>query len=80
MKYSEIKELPNKELVERYKEERTRYQKMQFQNAISPIDQPHLLGETRRDIARFLTELNARRKEAQYQAFLRNNENASKED
>jgi hypothetical protein len=30
MNYSEIKELPNKELVERYKEERKRYQTMQF--------------------------------------------------
>ena len=61
----EIKELPNKELVERYKEERKRYQTMQFQNAVSPIDQPHKLRESRREIARLMMELNLRRKASQ---------------
>ena len=65
MNYSEIKELPNKELVERYKEERKRYQTMEFQNAVSPIDQPHKLRETRREIARLMMELNLRRKASQ---------------
>jgi large subunit ribosomal protein L29 len=76
MKNVEIKGMPNKELVEKYREERKRYQKMQFQNAVSPMDQPHKLKESRRDIARLLTELNARRTEAQYQAYLRNNANS----
>jgi ribosomal protein L29 len=49
---------------------------MHFQNAVSPMDQPHKLKESRRDIARLLTELNARRTEAQYQAYLRNNANS----
>ena len=76
MKFEEIKSLPNKELVERYREERKLLQKMKFQNAVSPMDQPHKLKESRRDIARLLTELNARRTEAQYQAYLRNNANS----
>jgi large subunit ribosomal protein L29 len=71
MKYEEIKGLPNKELVERYKEERKRYQKMQFQNAVAPLEHPHKLRESRREIARLLTELNIRRADAQYQAYLK---------
>lgn len=74
MKYSEIKELPNKELVERYKEERVRYTKMQFQNAVAPLDQPHKLRETRREIARLLTELNNRRHEAQLKSAMNQQE------
>jgi ribosomal protein L29 len=37
MKYADIKSLPNKELVERYKEEKKRLTKMRFQNAVSQI-------------------------------------------
>jgi large subunit ribosomal protein L29 len=79
MKYADIKALPNKELVERYKEERKRYQKMQFQNAVSPLEQPHKLKESRREVARLLTELNVRRSEAQYQAYMKNNVNTIEE-
>jgi large subunit ribosomal protein L29 len=79
MKYADIKALPNKELVERYKEERKRYQKMQFQNAVSPLEQPHKLKESRREVARLLTELNVRRSEAQYQAYMKNNANTIEE-
>ena len=61
-------------MVERYKEERVRYQKMQFQNAVAPLDQPHKLRETRREIARLLTELNNRRHEAQLKAAMNQQE------
>ncbi len=71
MKFEEIKSLPNKELVERYREERKLLQKMKFQNAVSQIDHPHKLKETRKNIARMLTELNSRRNEAEYQAYLK---------
>ncbi|MCC7297075.1 MAG: 50S ribosomal protein L29 [Bacteroidia bacterium] len=70
MKSSEIKTLPNKELSERYKEERMRYQKMKFQNAVSQIDQPHKLKETRKNVARLLTELNERLIVAETQAYI----------
>lgn len=79
MKYADIKALPNKELVEHYKEERKRYQKMQFQNAVAPLEQPHKLKESRREVARLLTELNVRRSEAQYQAYMKNNANTIEE-
>ena len=44
---------------------------MKFQNAVSQIDGPHKLKESRKNIARMLTELNARRTEAEYQAYLK---------
>lgn len=71
MKSSELKSLPNKELVERYKEEKKRYQKMKFQNTVSQVDQPHKLKESRKDIARMLTEMNSRRIESETQAYLK---------
>ena len=71
MKNSDIKTLPNKELVERYKEEKKRFQKMKFQNAVSQVDQPHKMKETRKNVARLLTELNARRIEAETAAYVK---------
>ena len=71
MKYADIKSLPNKELVERYKEEKKRLTKMRFQNAVSQIEHPHKMKEARKDVARMLTELNARRQEAEMNAFER---------
>jgi large subunit ribosomal protein L29 len=70
MKSTELKTLPNKELVERYKEEKKRYQKMKFQNTVSQVDHPHKLKETRKDIARLLTEMNDRRIVAETQAYI----------
>ena len=51
MKYADIKSLPNKELVERYKEEKKRLTKMRFQNAVSQIEHPHKMKEARKDVA-----------------------------
>jgi large subunit ribosomal protein L29 len=71
MKSTELKTLPNKELVDAYKEEKKRYQKMKFQNTVSQIDHPHKLKETRKIIARMLTEMNGRRIESETQAYLK---------
>jgi len=71
MKYADIKSLSNKELVERYKEEKKRLMKMKFQNAVSQIEHPHKMKGARKDVARMLTELNARRQEAEMNAFER---------
>ncbi len=71
MKYADIKSLSNKELVERYKEEKKRLTKMNFQNAVSQVEHPHKLKVARKDVARMLTELNARRHEAEMNAFER---------
>lgn len=71
MKNTEIKSLNSKELVESYKDERNLYQKLKFQNTVSQVDQPQKLKETRRNVARFLTEMNARRIESETQAYLK---------
>ncbi len=63
--------MPNKELVERYKEEKKLHQKLQFQNTVSSVEQPHKLKETRKSVARMLTELNKRRIEAETQAYVK---------
>jgi len=61
MKAREIKDLPTKELVERYKEEKLRLTKVKFNNAVSKVEQPHKIAESRKVVARLLTEMNARR-------------------
>lgn len=68
MKNRELKELPTKELVERYKEEKVRQTKVKFNNAVARIEQPHKLKESRKQIARLLTEINARRIENEFKA------------
>lgn len=73
MKNEEIKGMSNKELVTAYKEERMRYQKMKFQNAVSQIEQPHKLSLTRKSIARMLTELNNRRIQFELAAYMKKN-------
>jgi len=65
--------MSNKELVTAYKEERTRYQRMKFQNTVSQIEQPHKLSISRKNIARMLTELNNRRIQAELTAYMKKN-------
>lgn len=65
--------MSNKELVTAYREERTRYQKMRFQNTVSQIEQPHKLSLTRKNIAKMLTELNSRRIQSELDAYMKKN-------
>ena len=60
MKTSEIKELSNKELQERMEAEKANLTRLKINHAISPLDNPMLIKEVRRDIARFATELRLR--------------------
>ena len=55
-----LKELSTAEVKERLDAERDRYQKMLLNHAISPIDNPNTIKESRKTIARCLTELCAR--------------------
>lgn len=61
MKFQEIKGLTTEEIVEKLREERTLYTKMKFNHAVSPLENPMTLKASRRVIARYLTELNARK-------------------
>lgn len=71
MKNSDIIGMPNKELVESYRDEKNRLQKMQFQNSVSSVEHPHQLKQSRKSVARLLTEMNKRRAVAESNAFVK---------
>jgi large subunit ribosomal protein L29 len=60
MKSSEIKELTQQELQERLDSEETLLVRMKMNHAVSPLDNPNKIVETRRNVARLKTELRAR--------------------
>ena len=55
-----LKELSTAELKERLDAERAMYQKMLLTHAVSPIENPNKIKESRKNIARCLTELRER--------------------
>ena len=60
MKIAEIRELSTQELNERVEADVTRYAQMKLNHAISPLENPVLLKNLRRDIARMKGELRSR--------------------
>ena len=60
MKSSEIKELTILELQERLESEETLMVRMRMNHAVSPLDNPNKIVETRRNIARLKTEVRTR--------------------
>jgi large subunit ribosomal protein L29 len=60
MNSKEIKELSDKELNIAFKDEKLNLTKMTLQNAVSPIENPKLINESKKTIARILTEKRAR--------------------
>ena len=60
MKSSEIKELSLQELTERLESEESMLVRMKMNHAVSPLDNPNKIVETRRNIARLKTEVRAR--------------------
>lgn len=60
MKSSEIRELSLKELEERLESEENMLVRMKMNHAVSPLDNPNKIVETRRNIARLKTEVRAR--------------------
>ena len=60
MKSTEIKELSVKELTERMNAQKELLERLKMNHAISPLDNPMQIKETRRDIARMATELRQR--------------------
>ena len=64
MKSSEILELSDKELQERLDNEKDYLSRLRLNHAISPLDNPNKIVETRRNVARMMTELTRRSKTA----------------
>lgn len=56
MKSSEIRELSNQELLERIDNEKTALVRMKLNHAISPLENPQKIKESRKNIARLMTE------------------------
>lgn len=65
MKYSEILELSDQELKERLDNEKDYLSRLRLNHAISPLDNPNKIVQSRRDVARLTTELNRRKREVQ---------------
>ena len=61
MKNSELIELTDKELGERLDNEKDYLLRLRLNHAISPLDNPMKIKESRRNIARIMTEINKRK-------------------
>ena len=64
MKSSEILELTDQELQERLDNEKDYLARLRLNHAISPLDNPNKIVESRRSVARMMTELNRRNRVA----------------
>lgn len=60
MKASVVREMTTQEIVEQLEEEKLSYSKMKMAHTISPLENPILLRNKRKDIARLASELRSR--------------------
>lgn len=60
MKTSEIKELTSKEIVERLQVEKESLVRLKLNHAVSPLDNPMVIKESKQSIARLQTILRER--------------------
>ena len=60
MKVSEIRELSTKEIVERIDTEKEKLVRMRLNHAVTPLENPILIKDLRRNVARLKTELQSR--------------------
>ncbi len=59
-KYLELQEYSDEDLVNELKETQAQYRKIKFDHAIKGLDNPMILREVRRDVARLQTEIRRR--------------------
>ena len=60
MKTSEIKELTSKEIVERLQVEKENLVRLKLNHAVSPLDNPMVIKESKANVARLKTILQER--------------------
>ncbi|MBN2730488.1 MAG: 50S ribosomal protein L29 [Bacteroidales bacterium] len=60
MKSSVIKEMTTDELNERLEEEKKQLSKLRMNHTVSPLDNPMVISQSRKTIARIKTELRKR--------------------
>ena len=59
-KQEAIREMSTSDLTDRLEQVREQLVKMRLNHAVSPLDNPNQIRETRKNIARYLTELRRR--------------------
>jgi len=59
-KYDEVKDLSVEELNQQLADNKLRLQRLRFNHAITPLENPNVLSEARKVIARIKTELRKR--------------------
>ena len=59
-KQEAIREMSTSDLTDRLDQAREQLVKMRLNHAVSPLDNPNQIRETRKSIARYLTELRRR--------------------
>jgi len=64
MKQEVVKEMSTTDLVERLVEEEKHLTKLKLNHAVSPLDNPHKIVDSKKTIARMKTELRKRELEA----------------
>ena len=64
MKSSVIREMTTEEIQEKLVDEKEALTKLKMQHASSPLENPLVLRERRKDVSRLMTELTKRSKEA----------------
>jgi len=60
MKTTEIKELSNKEIIERLQIEKENLVRLRLNHAVSPLDNPEKIKESKKNVARLKTILRER--------------------
>ena len=58
MKAYDIRKMSSEELEKKLKELKSELFNLRFQNAINQLENPHRIGEVKKDIARVMTVLN----------------------
>lgn len=62
MKYAEITEMSDEQIIQRIAEEKQSLTKLRFAHAVSSVENPMKIHHARKDIARLSTELSKRNK------------------
>ncbi len=60
MKSAEIKELSDKEIIEKIQTQKAELNKIKLNHAISPLENPNVIKNTKKVVARLKTELRKR--------------------
>jgi len=60
MKSAEIKELSDKEIIEKVKMQKAEVAKLKLNHAISPLENPNVIKNNKKVVARLKTELRKR--------------------